>query len=224
LAEALELPLRQRNELLLAAGYAAAYTESAFDSGALQPVREALERILVGHLPFPAVVVRPYGEIVAANVAIESLTSQASPALLQPPVNVLRLALHPEGLAPRIENLAEWGRHITESLRARALRNPDPRLDTFVEELESYVPPMHADAGHLGFAVPLCLRCEGGELHLISTLTSFATAVDITLSELQLEAFLPADQPSAAFLLRTHDARRDPTRVFWESAPQKRPR
>ena len=220
LAEALELSLRQRNELLLAAGYAPAFSESALDSSALQPVREALESVLVGHLPFPAVAVRPYGEIVAANAAIELLTTGASPALLEPPVNVLRLALHPEGLAPRVENLAEWGRHITGSLRARALRDPHPGLDAFIEELESYVPPFHAGPDHLGFAVPLRLRCDEGELRLVTTLTSFATAVDVTLAELDLEAFLPADQRSADYLRRAQDARRDPIRLLWQPETQ----
>jgi transcriptional regulator with XRE-family HTH domain len=224
LAEALELSLRQRNELLLTAGFAPAFSESAFDSSALQPVREALESVLVGHLPCPAVAVRPYGEIVAANAAIELLTIGASPALLEPPVNVLRLALHPEGLAPRVENLAEWGRHITESLRARALHDAHPRLDALIEELESYVPPFHASPDHLGFAVPLRLRCDEGEVRLITTLTSFATAVDVTLSELHLEAFLPADQRSADFLHRDQDARRDPTRLLWEPETRKQAR
>jgi hypothetical protein len=170
------------------------------------------------------VAVRPYGEIVAANAAIELLTIGASPALLEPPVNVLRLALHPEGLAPRVENLAEWGRHITESLRARALHDAHPRLDALIEELESYVPPFHASPDHLGFAVPLRLRCDEGEVRLITTLTSFATAVDVTLSELHLEAFLPADQRSADFLHRAQDARRDPTRLLWEPETRKQAR
>jgi transcriptional regulator with XRE-family HTH domain len=216
LAEALDLSLRQRNELLLAAGFAPAFSESALDSSSLQPVREAIESILIGHLPFPAVVVRPYGEIVAANAAIELATTGASPALLEPPVNVLRLSLHPEGMAPRVENLAEWGRHITESLRAHAFHDPDPRLDALIEELESYVPPFHAGPDHLGFAVPLRLRCDEGELRLITTLTSFATAVDVTLAEMQLEAFLPADQWSADYLRRAQDARRDPIRLLWQ--------
>ena len=208
LAEALDLSLRQRNELLLAAGFAPAFRESALDSSSLQPVREAIESILIGHLPFPAVVVRPYGGIVAANAAIELATTGASPALLEPPVNVLRLSLHPEGMAPRVENLAEWGRHITESLRAHAFHDPDPRLDAFIEELESYVPPFHAGPDHLGFAVPLRLRCDEGELRLITTLTSFATAVDVTLARCSSRRSCP---PTSGVLItcvgpRTRDA------------------
>jgi transcriptional regulator with XRE-family HTH domain len=202
LAESLELSLRDRSGLLLVAGYAPVFAESPLDSPALQPVREALDRILEGHLPYPAVVVRPYGELVAANSAIEVLTEGAADHLLQPPVNMLRLALHPDGLAPRVGNLAEWGRHITENLRGHALRSPDERLDAFIAELEMYVPRLSSGPDHVGFAVPLRLRCAEGELRLITTITSFATAVDVTLAELRLEAFLPADEASSDILRR----------------------
>ena len=200
LAESLELTLRERNALLLAAGYAPIFSESQLDDRALRPVRDAIERILEGHLPYPAVVVRPHGELVAANAAVEILTAGAAPELLQSPTNVLRLAVHPMGMAPRVLNLAEWGRHIVENLRARALRSPDPRLDRFIAELEGYLPPAPLGPQHLGFAVPLRLQTEEGELALITTLTSFATATDVTLAELQLEAFLPADEVSARIL------------------------
>ena len=202
LAESLGLSLRERNALLLAADYAPAFEESSLDAEQLRPVRRALETILEGHMPYPAVVVRPYGELVAANPAHTVLTEGAAPELLRPPVNVLRLALHPDGMGSRVENPAEWGRHIIESLRNRALRSPDPRLDELIDELEGYVPPLAPGPDHLGFAVPLRLRCDDGELHLITTLTSFATAVDVTLSELQLEAFLPADDRTAELLRR----------------------
>ncbi|MDN3354576.1 helix-turn-helix transcriptional regulator [Actinomadura sp. DC4] len=200
LAESLELSLRERNALLLTAGYAPVFAESRLDAPELAPVREAIDRILDGHLPYPAAVVRPYGELVAANAAIEVLTEGAAAHLLRPPVNVLRLALHPDGMARRVENLAEWGRHIVESLRSQAVRSPDDRLEAFIAELRGYVPPMPSGPDHIGFAVPLRLRCAEGELRLITTLTSFATAVDVTLSELRLEAFLPADEASAAIL------------------------
>jgi MmyB-like transcription regulator ligand binding domain len=154
-----QLSLRDRNGLLLAAEYAPVFAESPLDSTALQPVREALDRILEGHLPYPAVVVRSYGELVATNSAIEALTEGAAGHLLQPRVNMLRLALHPDGLAPRVGNLAEWGRHITENLRGHALRSPDERLDAFIAELEMYVPPLSSGPDHVGFAVPLRLRC-----------------------------------------------------------------
>ena len=200
LAESLELSLRERNALLLAAGYAPVFAESDLDAPELAPVRAALERILDGHMPYPAVVVRPYGELVAGNAAHAVLTEGADPALLEPPVNVLRLALHPEGMGSRVKNLAEWGRHIIDSLRAHARRSPAPALDALIAELEGYVPPLAPGPDHVGFAVPLRLRTARGELRLITTLTSFATAVDVTLSELRLEAFLPADENTAAVL------------------------
>jgi transcriptional regulator with XRE-family HTH domain len=200
LAESLELSLRERNGLLLAAGYAPIFAESRLDDDALRPVREALDRILDGHLPYPAVVVRPYGEVVAANSALEVLTQDAAPELLEPPLNILRLAVHPRGMGPRVENLPEWGRHIVESLRAQSMRSPDPRLDGFIAELEGYLPPPETGTDHLGFAVPLRLRYGRDELRLLTTLTSFATAVDVTLAELHLEAFLPADDVTARIL------------------------
>jgi transcriptional regulator with XRE-family HTH domain len=202
LAETLELSLRERNQLLLAAGYAPVFAESSLDDPVVRPVRQALTRILAGYLPYPAVVVRPYGELVAANAAFEILIGGVAPELLEPPVNVLRLALHPDGVAPRVVNLDEWGRHIIENLRARSLRHPDARLDEFVAELEGYVPGATPGPDHLGFAVPLQLRDGDGEVRLITTLTSFATATDVALAELVLEAFLPADDDSAAILER----------------------
>jgi transcriptional regulator with XRE-family HTH domain len=213
LAESLGLSLRERNGLLLAADYAPIFAESRLDDPELHAVRQALERILEGHLPYPALVARPYGEIVAANSAIGVLTEGSAPELLEAPINLLRLALHPSGMACRVENLAEWGRHIVDSLRAHALRSPDARLDEFIAELETYLPAVEAGPDHLGFAVPLRLRCDEGELHLITTLTSFATAVDVTIAELQLEAFLPADDATADVLHRRAKARPEHSRT-----------
>jgi transcriptional regulator with XRE-family HTH domain len=208
LAESLGLTLRERNTLLLAAGYAPAYPESPLDAVELGPVREALDGILEGHLPYPALVAGPRGELVAANGAFDVLTEGAAAELLKPPVNVLRLALHPRGMAPRVVNLDAWGRHIVENLRARAARGPDPSLDGLAAELASYVPaPDVSGDDYLGFAVPLRLRCAEGELRLLTTLTSFATAVDVTLAELHLEAFLPADARTAE-ILRARAAQR----------------
>lgn len=200
LAESLGLALRERNAFLLAAGFAPVFPESSLDAVALRPVLSALETILAGHLPYPAVIAGPYGELVAANRAIDVLTSGASPRLLEPPINLLRLAVHPQGLARRVSNLPEWGRHIVQNLRARALAHPDPRLSALIAELEGYLPPVSPGPGHLGFSVPLQLQVEEGELRLITTLTSFATATDVTLAELHLEAFLPADAASAEIL------------------------
>ena len=191
LAESLELPLRERNELLLAAGYAPAYPESSLDDPALAPVRTAIDHILKGHLPYPALVVDRNGDVVAANEALDLITEGADPGLVGPGSNAYRLALHPRGMAPRILNFAEWARHILERTR---------QLEALHAELAQYVPELEPSADLLGFAVPLRLRTSRGELRLMTTVTTFATAVDVTLAELKLEAFLPADQATAEAL------------------------
>jgi len=153
------------------------------------------------YLPYPAVVVDRYGDLVAANAAFSLLTDGAAPELLQPPVNVLRLALHPRGLAPRIVNFAEWARHILERLHQESMRTPDDRLADLRIELGQYAPDrIDLAPDHLGFAVPLQLRSDRGELRLMTTITTFATAVDVTIAELKLEAFLPTDQTTASIL------------------------
>lgn len=202
LAESLGLSLRERNALLHSAGYAPIFHESSWDEPVLRPVRDALDSILDGHLPYPALVLRPYGNVLAANSAIGVLTEGASDELLTPPVNMLRLMLHPDGMARRVRNLSDWGRHVIENLRAHAALSPDARLDEFIDELAGYVPTTSPGPDHLGFSVPLQLDSDGGELRLITTLTSFATAVDVTVAELHLEAFLPADQATAEILRR----------------------
>jgi hypothetical protein len=147
-------------------------------------------------------VVRPHGILVAANRAYDVFHEGVDPALLTPPINVFRVALHPDGLARRVRNLPEWGRHITENLRAQLLRSPDPSMKALLTELEGYLPPLPAEPNVLGFAVPLQLATNDGDLRLITTLTSFATAADVTLAELHLEAFLPADEATADVLRR----------------------
>jgi transcriptional regulator with XRE-family HTH domain len=199
LAESLGLPLRERNELLLKAGYAPAYPETALDSPGLAPVLTALTHILDAHMPYPAIVIDRYGEIVAANAGQRILTDGCAGHLHS---NAYRLALHPEGMAPRIANFAEWAWHVLNAMAAELARNPDERLAALHAELSRYVPPARVAPGHLGFAVPLELRTPHGELRLMTTITSFATAVDVTISELKLEAFLPADQATAAALIR----------------------
>jgi transcriptional regulator with XRE-family HTH domain len=202
LAESLELPLRERNDLLLAAGYAPAYTQTSLDDPALAPVLAALDHVLAGHLPYPAIVVDRHGDIVATNGAFGLLTEGIEPELLTPPINAYRLALHPRGLAPRILNFPAWARHVVERLHQESVRNPDQRLAALSAELRAYVPEAEIPSDHLGFAVPLHLRTPNGELRLMTTVTSFATAVDVTIAELKLEAFLPADAATAALLSR----------------------
>jgi transcriptional regulator with XRE-family HTH domain len=199
LAESLGLPLRERNELLLKAGYAPAYPQKALDSPDLAPVLGALRHVLDAHMPYPAIVVDKYGDIVAANAGQRILAEGSAEHLRG---NAYRLALHPEGMAPRIANFAEWAWHVLNAIAAELTRNPDKRLAALHAELGRYVPAARVDPGHLGFAVPLRLRTRGGELRLMTTITSFATAVDVTVSELKLEAFLPADDATAAALGR----------------------
>lgn len=188
LAESMDLPLRDRNSLLAAAGYAPAYPESGLDDPVLAPVREAITHILNGHLPYPALVVDRHGDLIAANAAMDIITEGAAPELVGPGTNIYRLALCPDGIARRIRNFDQWARHV--------LQRVDPDLR---EELTPCLPD-EPDGEPQMVAVPLHLASSAGELHLMTTVTTFATAVDITLAELKLEAFLPADQATAAAL------------------------
>ncbi|MGW4163796.1 helix-turn-helix domain-containing protein [Streptomyces sp. NPDC004788] len=212
LAESLELPLRERNALLLASGYAPAYRESRLDDPALAPVRTALISVMEAHQPYPAVIVDRYADLVAANAAFAALTATADPELLRAPVDVARLLLHPRGLAPRIVNLEEWAWHILDSMRSESVRNPDERLTDRIAELTALVPERPRDPGpeYVGFAVPLRLRTAEGdeELRLLTTLTRFGTASDVTVAELKLEAFLPADARTAELLAEAASGRK----------------
>ena len=199
-AESLELPLRERNGLLHAAGYAPTYPETRLDDPALKPVLDGLRRLLDGHRPYPAIVVDRYGMLVARNDAFGLLVEGVAPELLREPVDTLRLALHPEGMAPRVRNLDDWARHILERIRNDLARAPDDRLAAQLAELTGYIPAFVPGPEHLGFAVPLRLSTSVGELRLITAITTFATAADVTVSELKLETFLPADAETA-FLL-----------------------
>ena len=197
LAEPLALPLRERNRLLLAAGYAPCYPERAFDAPDLDAARQAVEAILAAHDPYPALAVDRHWTLVAANKAVADLLAGVATHLLEPPVNVLRLSLAPDGLAPSIVNLAEWRRHLLERLRRDAASSGDRRLLDLHDELRAIPvaastrpPPRNAAA----IAVPLLLRRGEATLSFLSTTTVFGTATDVTLAELTLEAFLPADQ------------------------------
>jgi transcriptional regulator with XRE-family HTH domain len=206
LAEALEVPLRERNAMLLAAGYAPAYRESRLDDPELGPVRTALERILDGHLPYPAVVTDRGAALVSGNAAFLGLIDGLPAWLREPEVNLARVLLHPDGLAPRILNLDEWGRHVIDGLRRRLLRDPGAPLTALIDELERYLPRLARPPSqqHLGFAVPLRLRAGSAELTLLTTISHFATTTDVTVSELSLEAFIPADGATAAHFERSH--------------------
>src|SRR5262245_22397842 len=195
LAEHLDVPLRDRNSLLLAAGYAPSYHETPLDADEMRPVRDALDKILAGHDPFPAVVVDKRWDLVSANAAAFAiLTEGIDPDLLQPPVNAMRVSMHPEGLAPRIVNFEEYSDHLLTRLDRQAAIAADPELFALADELRRYpgvsrVPATHTDAASLLF-VPLILRMGNGEeLSFFSTLATFGTALDITVAELSIEAF-----------------------------------
>jgi transcriptional regulator with XRE-family HTH domain len=203
LAEHLDVPLRDRNGLLLAAGYAPAYGQRGLDEPEMGPVREAIDRLLRGHEPFPALVVDRHWGLVAANRTVPLLTEGAAAHLLEPPANVLRLALHPEGLAQRTVNLGEWRAHLLDRLGRQAVASGDPALFALHEELATYPGgggghAVDLEAGEI--AVPFRIRVGGEELAFISTATTFGTAVDVTVSELSIESFFPADDATAAFL------------------------
>ena len=200
LAEQLEVPLRDRNQLLLAAGYAPAFAQRELDAPELGPVRDAIDQVLRGHEPYPALVIDRHWGLVAANRPLGALVAGVDEQLLEPPVNVLRLSLHPAGMAPRILNLGQWRAQLLERLAAEALASGDPALSVLHEELASYPGGESADGLDPGFAdiaVPLRLRHRGDELAFISTKTSFATAVDVTVAELSIESFFPADEQTA---------------------------
>lgn len=200
LAEQLEVPLRERNALLLAAGFAPAYAEHQLADPEMGPVREALDRVLAGHDPYPALVVDRHWGLIAANRALGVLTEGAAHHLLEPPINALRLSLHPDGMAPRIINLGEWRAHILEGLGRRAVVSGDAALFALHDELAGYPggdPPEPPDPEVAEIATPLRIRSGQTELGFLSTLTRFGTAIDVTVSELSIESFFPIDAETA---------------------------
>jgi transcriptional regulator with XRE-family HTH domain len=201
LAEALDVPLRERNALLLAAGYAPAYDETDLDDPRFDSIRNALERLLARHRPYPAVIADRHGDLVSGNAAFWTLIEGVAPDLIEPPLSIARVVLDPRGLAPRIANLDVYAWHVIDALREKSHRHPDERLDAIVAELEQVVPERGRPApNHRGYAVPLRLRSPNGELTLLTTLAHFPTAIDVAVSELSLEAFLPADAATAEAL------------------------
>ena len=201
LAERLRIPARDRNLLLVAAGFAPALPERSLDDPALAAARRAVDLVLKAHEPFPALAVDRHWQMVAANDGVTPLLAGVAAHLLVPPVNVLRLSLHPEGMASRIANLPEWRAHIFQRLEAQVEASGDQILADLLAELRAYPGgSSHAGEAHGGVAVPLVLRAGDGRLSFLSTTTMFGTPIDITLSELAIEAFLPADAETAALL------------------------
>jgi transcriptional regulator with XRE-family HTH domain len=202
LAERLDVPLRDRNLLLHAAGYASVFPERPLDDPALRIAREAMDQVLAGHEPYPALAVDRHWTLVAANAATGRVIGDVDPALLKPPVNVLRLALHPNGMAPRTANLGEWRAHLLARLGHQIQVSGDPVLIRLLRELRDYPAPDEAthDVDAAAFVVPFKLVTEAGILSFFSTTTVFGTPVDITLAELAVEAFYPADATTAEAL------------------------
>jgi transcriptional regulator with XRE-family HTH domain len=199
LAEELDVPLRERNQLLLAAGYAPVFRETGLASAEMAPVRAALDKILAAHAPFPAVVVDRRWDLVTGNQpAMQLLGSLVAPSLLVPPINTLRVSLHPDGLAPHILNLAEFGAHLLLRLRRQAQATGDPALTELHDELRRYPGVVAGDGTEASPAsllfIPMRVRLGDRDLSFFSTVATFGTAVDITVADLAIESFFPADR------------------------------
>ncbi len=200
LTEQLAVPLRERNAILMAAGFAPIYPDQPLDSPGLAGARAVIQRILDGHDPHPALAVDRHWTMLAANRAVGMLLAGVADHLVAGPVNVLRVSLHPEGLASRVVNFTEWRTHIVKRLSHEIDVSADPALAALLDELKSYPVPFaarppkkSASPGHPDIAVPLILASEAGPLSFLSTTTVFGTATEVTLSEVTIEAFFPAD-------------------------------
>jgi transcriptional regulator with XRE-family HTH domain len=214
LAERLEVPLRERNVWLAAAGYAPVFGERRFDHPALAAARAAIDLVLAAHEPYPAAAVDRNWNLVSANLAVELLLTGVARELMRPPINVLRLALHPRGLAPRIVNLAEWRTHLLARLHRQIELTADAALIDLLQELESYPAPRGSNRRGIGdlaaadVVLPVKIETRHGLLSLFGTITIFGTPIDVTVSELALECFYPADPATADILRRVAASRR----------------
>ncbi|MBO0855444.1 MAG: helix-turn-helix transcriptional regulator [Nocardia sp.] len=201
LAEQLEVSLDEQNNLLLAGGYAPRHPRRAPDDRDLAPVMDGLRTLLDAHEPFPALLMDDHWDVIDANSATDVLLHGCAPALLEPPVNVLRLTFHPAGLAPRIINLDQWAARLIHQLAQRLRSSTDPRLAELFDEITDYVPagtPAPAD----GPVLTLNMRHGDSVLRLVSVAARIENAQDITLDALHLETFLPADAATRALLTR----------------------
>jgi transcriptional regulator with XRE-family HTH domain len=210
LADRLAIPLRDRNVLLSAAGFSPSYQERSIDDPDFRAVRQSIDAILAMHDPNPALAVDRHWIMASANKSVANLIAGADPILLRPPVNVLRLSLHPAGLANRVINLMEWRHHVIARLRQQIEVSGDSVLSDLVEEIRDYPLPPTGDhralpRDHERVAVPFRLATVHGNLAFFTTTTMFGTPVDITLSELAIEAFFPADAATATIMRQLHD-------------------
>lgn len=212
LAERLAVPLRERNPMLQAAGYAPMYRSRPLDAPEMQSVRRSLDQLLRSHLPYPALVFDRRYDVVASNEAVGVLLAGVAPRWLQPPLNVVRLSLHPQGVAARIVNFGQWREHILGRLQRQFELTGDGFLQGLLAEVAAYPLPEGGQesvaAGHPDVVLPLRLRTGGGVLSFFSTVTVFGTPHDITLQELAVESFFPADDFTARALVQDADVRR----------------
>ncbi|MGW4349864.1 helix-turn-helix domain-containing protein [Streptomyces sp. NPDC004690] len=207
LAEHLDVPVRERNALLLAAGYAPHYPETPLDAPALGALREGLERLILGYEPYPALVVDARYDVVTANRGITMLLEGVPEGLLAPPLNAMRLTLHPEGLAPRIRNLREWRGHLLAQMERQIALHRSPALRELYEEVAAYPVPEN-DSGLSEepardvpyFALPMLIEHDGRTLSFVSSISTFNTPMDVTVAELAIETFLPADPATVKYL------------------------
>jgi transcriptional regulator with XRE-family HTH domain len=207
LAHRLEVPLRERNRLLTAAGFAPMFVARPLADPAMAAARQVIELVLRGHEPCPALAVDRHWNVVMQNRAVPLLLKGVAPELLEGPLNALRLSLHPRGMAPRIVNLGAWRAHVLARLRQQIAVSDDDALRALADELAGYPGPTEAAAasGEPALGVPLVVDTGLGRLSFISTTTVFGTPVDVTLAELALESFFPADADTAAALRRAFE-------------------
>ncbi|HEY8985856.1 MAG TPA: helix-turn-helix transcriptional regulator [Streptomyces sp.] len=205
LAEHLDVPVRERNALLLAAGYAPRFPETPLDDPALDGLRAGLQQLLQGYEPYPAVVVDGLYTVVAANRGMTMLLDGVPESLLVPPLNAMRLTLHPEGLAPRILNLREWRGHLLHQMERQLALHRSPKLRELYDEVAAYPVPADAPEEEPGlatpaFALPMRIAHEGRTLSFVSSISTFNTPMDVTVAELAVETFLPADPATVKYL------------------------
>lgn len=202
LGEHLGASLRERNEALMAGGYAPAYRERLLDDAALTRVRGALLGVLEQHEPFPALLLDRRWNIIEANRAFAHLIAGIPSDVLRPPLNALKLSLHPEALAPRVVNMAQWRAHLLLQLTRRVECTADPHLADLLAELTSYPSDddhrSSAGVGEMDIVLPLVLRLAGHTLSFFSLSATLTSAGDVTLDELTVETFHPSDEATAA--------------------------
>ncbi len=209
LAEQLDIPLRERNILLTAAGFAQVFPERSLGDESLAAARRAVDAILKGLEPNPSFAVNRHWTLMASNKAVNVLLAKVDSSLLEPPVNMLRLCLHPKGFTPQVVNYAEWRKNVLDYLNRQVENTADAFLIELLQELKSYPKPESSgtdspakEIDYSRFAIPLRLMTSEGELSFISTVTIFGTPIDVTLSELAIESFFPADEKTAEILSR----------------------